>query len=320
MEAVGNNAQPPRPAPRRLTGNALSWAALLLLVVIWGSTFAVLRVGVETITPAWLVGGRLVCGTIFLGLWLFGAGLLRSPHRVVASPRLSAAAFGWFALIGIGATTAPFILYAHAAESVGSAVMSICNGGTPFATVLMAHAFIGDRLTPRRLAGVLLGFLGLVVLVLPEFATGVDASLIGILLAIVGAWLYAVGNIATRLAPHVEPVLASFVIVAFGAVSAVAYAAVMEPFPVAAGPLSIAAMVFLGMLSTAFAMFIYVWLIRRSGPVFVSFVTYLSPLWATGLGVLFLGEDLEWSMAGALALILIGVAVVNRRSPSRQPD
>jgi drug/metabolite transporter (DMT)-like permease len=76
-------------------------------------------------------------------------------------------------------------------------------------------------------------------------------------------------------------------------------------------------MMFLGMLSTAFAMFVYVWLIRRSGPVFVSFVTYLSPLWATGLGVMFLGEELEWSMAGALALILIGVAVANRRPANR---
>jgi len=47
--------------------------------------------------------------------------------------------------------------------------------------------------------------------------------------------------------------------------------------------------------------------------VFVSFTTYLSPLWATGLGVLFLSEQLQWSMVGALALILAGVAVANRR-------
>ena len=73
------------------------------------------------------------------------------------------------------------------------------------------------------------------------------------------------------------------------------------------------AMIVLGLLPTAFAMFVYVWLIQRAGPVFVSFTTYLSPLWATGLGVLFLGEQLQWSMVGALALILAGVAVANRR-------
>ena len=58
-------------------------------------------------------------------------------------------------------------------------------------------------------------------------------------------------------------------------------------------------------------MFVYVWLIQRAGPVFVSFTTYMSPLWATGLGVLFLGEPLHWSMVGALALILYCARLVD---------
>ena len=321
MESVGDDARAPRLAPPRLTGDALSWAALLLLVVIWGSTFAGILVGVETISPAWLVAGRLLSGAVFLAAWMLAARVLRAgPKPQVEGSRISLRALGWFAVIGIAATMAPFVLYAHAAESVGSAVMAICNGATPFATVLMAHAFVGDRLNLRRVIGVMLGFLGLVVLVIPEFRDGADASLIGILLAIIGAWLYAVGNIATRLAPRVEPVMASFLIVALGAVAAIAYAAAMEPFPVNASTASIIAMIVLGLLPTAFAMFVYVWLIRRAGPVFVSFTTYMSPLWATGLGVLFLGEELHWSMVGALVLILIGVAVANRRPARRQPD
>ncbi len=300
-------------AKPRLTGAALSWAALLLLVVIWGSTFAGIRVGVETISPGWLVAGRLGCGTLFLGVWILGSRLLRPQARAEDAPKLSWRAIGWFALIGIGATMIPFVFYAHAAESVGSAVMAICNGATPFATVLLAHMFTGDRLTPQRIAGVLLGFCGLVLLVLPEFGEGGGASLIGILLAIVGAWLYAVGNVGTRLAPRIDPVVSSFLIVGLGAAAALLHALVMEPFPVAASMASMTAMVVLGLLPTAFAMFVYVWLIQRAGPVFVSFTTYMSPLWATGLGVLFLGEQLHWSMIGALALILAGVAVANAR-------
>jgi len=301
----------------RLSGGALSWAALLLLVVIWGSTFAGIRIGVETITPAWLVAGRLLAGALFLGVWMSLARVLRKkplPEKDAAP--VTFRALGWFALIGIGATMAPFVLYAHAAESVGSAVMAISNGATPFATVLMAHVFTGDRLNRRRLAGVMLGFLGLVVLVLPEFRDGAHASLIGIALAIIGAWLYAVGNIATRLAPRIEPVLASFLIVALGAIAALIYAYLREPFPPAPSAASIVAMIILGLLPTAFAMFVYVWLIRRAGPVFVSFTTYMSPLWATALGVLFLGEALHASMIGALALILAGVAIANRRPSS----
>lgn len=318
METAEGLAGAKRPASR-LTGHTLSWAALLLLVVVWGSTFAGIRIGVATISPAWLVTGRLLSGAFFLGLWIIGARLFRPAVRTNDAQKVSAKAIGWFGLIGIGATAVPFVLYAHAAESVGSAVMAICNGGTPFATVLLAHFFTTDRLSIRRLIGVLMGFLGLVVLVLPEFREGAGASLIGILLAIFGAWLYAVGNVATRLAPRVEPVLSSFIIVGMGGVAVLLYAVVMEPFPQAASLASITAMFVLGLLPTAFAMFVYVWLIRRAGPVFVSFTTYMSPLWATGLGVIFIGEPLHWSMVGALALILAGVAVANRRAATRQP-
>ena len=300
-------------AKPRLTGAGLSWAALMLLVVIWGSTFAGIRVGVETIAPGWLVAGRLTSGAAFLGVWILGRRLVRPQARNADAPKLSWKAVGWFALIGIGATMIPFVFYAHAAESVGSAVMAICNGATPFATVLLAHMFTSDRLTGQRIVGVMLGFFGLVVLVLPEFGLGMGASFFGILLAIVGAWLYAVGNVATRLAPRIDPVVSSFMIVGLGAIAASFYAVAMEPFPMAASAASITAMIVLGLLPTAFAMVIYVWLIQRAGPVFVSFTTYMSPLWATGLGVLFLGEPLQWSMIGALALILIGVAVANGR-------
>lgn len=313
MESAAEKAgASPGMAPR-LSGNALNWVALLVLVVVWGSTFAGISIGVETISPAWLVAGRLVSGAFFLAAWMIVWRLLNPRPRGDARPKISLKAIGWFGLIGIGATMAPFVLYAHAAESVGTAVMAICNGGTPFATVLMAHLFLNDRLSARRLIGVLMGFAGLVVLVLPEFQEGGGASLVGILLAIFGAGLYAVGNIATRVAPQIEPVLSAFIIVAMGGVAALVYAAIMEPFPVGASHASIIAMILLGALPTAFAMFVYVWLIRRAGPVFVSFTTYMSPLWATGLGVLFLGEQLLWSMVGALALILAGVAVANWR-------
>jgi drug/metabolite transporter (DMT)-like permease len=220
----------------------------------------------------------------------------------------------WFGFIGVVATGLPFILYANAAKTTGSAVLAICNGATPFATAIAAHIFIGDRLTGRRIAGVLLGFAGLVVLVLPEFGEEAGGSLVGIMLAIAGAWLYAVGNVGTRMAPRVEPAASSFIIVTAAGLSTLALALFTAPFPEHASTASIVAMMMLALFPTAFAMFLYVWLIQRAGAVFVSFTTYMSPLWATALGVLFLGEPLHWSMVGALVLILIGVGVANART------
>lgn len=313
METAEETSGVHRPVSRRLSGDGLSWAALILLMVIWGSTFAGIRVGVETISPAWLVAGRLLSGAFFLGVWIIVSPMLNGRTRAHEGPRLTGKAIGWFTFIGLAATALPFLMYAHAAETTGSAVMAICNGGTPFATVLLAHFLTSEKLTTRRMIGVMMGFAGLVVLVLPEFGAEGGGSLVGILLAIVGAWLYSVGNVATRMAPRVEPGVSSFIIVGTGGLAMLVYAIFAEPFPAAASTQSIIAMIVLGLLPTAFAMFIYVWLIQRAGPVFVSFTTYMSPLWATGLGVLFLSEELHWSMVGALGLILAGVAVANAR-------
>lgn len=295
-----------------LSGAGLNWAILLLLVVIWGSTFAGIRIGVETIDPAWLVAGRLLGASAFLAMWILGVRALNGKPRADASAPVTMKAILWFSFIGVAATAAPFVLFAIAAQSIGSAVMAICNGATPFTTAIFAHMFVGDKLTGRRVAGVLLGFLGLVVLVLPEFGEEAGGNLAGIALAVFGACLYSIGNVGTRMAPRVEPAMSSFIIVTAAGLSTLVLALLTTPFPDGASVRSVTAMAMLALFPTAFAMFLYVWLIQRAGAMFVSFTTYMSPLWATGLGVLFLGEALHWSMVGALALILVGVAVANR--------
>ncbi|MDP3736493.1 MAG: DMT family transporter [Hyphomonadaceae bacterium] len=304
---------------RAPTGAALNWTLLLVLVVIWGSTFAGIRIGVETIDPAWLVTGRLLGASAFLAIWILGSRVLNRRVRADGSAPVSMKAIGWFCFIGVTATAVPFVLYATAAQTTGSAVLAICNGATPFGTAILAHFFVGDRLSGRRVAGVMLGFLGLVVLVLPEFGEEAGGTLTGILLAIGGALLYSVGNVGTRRAPRVEPAMSSFIIVFSAGLSTLALALLTSPFPTEASTASMIAMVMLALLPTALAMFLYVWLIQRAGAVFVSFTTYMSPLWATALGVLFLNEELHWSMVGALALILVGVAVANRPAKKVSP-
>ncbi|HVY90224.1 MAG TPA: DMT family transporter [Hyphomonadaceae bacterium] len=301
----------PAPPSARLSGAALNWTILLVLVVIWGSTYAGIRIGVETIDPAWLVTGRLLSGSFFLGVWLIARRVFG--FRPEGYEPVSRKAVLWFGLIGLSATALPFVLYATSAKTTGSAVLAICNGATPFATVLLAHLLTSDKLTQQRIVGVLLGFAGLVVLVLPELGEEGGGNFWGIALAVIGAWLYAIGNVGTKMAPRVEAGLSSFLIVFMAGLGALAFALIDAPFPTNASPKSIIAMLLLGLLPTALAMFFYVWLIQRAGSVFVSFTTYLQPLWAAGVGVVFLGEDLRWSMAGALALILLGVGIASVR-------
>jgi drug/metabolite transporter (DMT)-like permease len=296
------------------TGVALNWTILLILVVTWGSTFAGIRMAVETIHPLWTVAGRMVSATAFLAIFLAVSTAMNGRPRGDARDKVTVRAVLAYSVIGICFTATPFVLYAIAAQTTGSAVMAICNGGTPFATAIAAHVLLKDRLTARRVAGVMMGFLGLAVLVWPEAQKGFgDSSLFGIILAIVGAALYAGGNVGTRMSPKLSPLMSSLIIIGAGAVAATASAVLLAPFPEGASIKSMVAVVLLGLFPTAIAMILYVWLIQRSGAMFVSFTTYLSPLWATMLGVTFLNEPLHWSMVGALALILAGVAVANRK-------
>jgi drug/metabolite transporter (DMT)-like permease len=230
------------------------------------------------------------------------------------------AAIGWFALVGTVFNALPLAFYATAAKTTDSAVLAICNGGTPIFTALAAHVVIrDDRLTPRRATGVAMGFAGLLVLVGPELAEGVSASAVALTLAIVGAMLYAGSGIGTRLAPRISPMMSTLIIMASGGVLDLGYALLTAPFPTAASTESVAAVATLALIPSALAFVIWVWLIQRTGAVFVSLTNYLMPLWAAGLGIVFLHENIGWPAFAAMGLILAGVAVASRKPRTPPP-
>src|SRR5262245_29725650 len=101
-----------------LSDTLVNWLTLLLLVVIWGSTFAGISIGVQTIHPAWLVTGRLLGAAVFTAIWIAGVRLVDRKPRADARPKVTREAIAWYALIGIVATAAPFFLFATAAKSI----------------------------------------------------------------------------------------------------------------------------------------------------------------------------------------------------------
>jgi drug/metabolite transporter (DMT)-like permease len=308
---IVKDAAPPGAGP-----GALAWTVMLILVVIWGSAFAAIRIGVETIHPAWLVTFRLLVGAAFLLVWIGGERIVRgSKASWAAQPaeKITTKAVLWYGGIGVFFTAIPFLMYAEAGVSVSSGVLAICNGGTPFFTALLAHAFVpGEGMTVRRMGGVALGFLGLAVLVWPEVNHGTSPAFWGLMLGIFGAALYGCSNVAARMAPRLSATTSSLLIVAGGTLAMLVAAPLLAPFPANPSWGSILSGLYLGLMPTGFSFVLWVWLIRHAGSVFTSFTTYLSPLWATAIGVMFLGEGLQWSMAAALALIFAGVAVANR--------
>lgn len=283
----------------------LDWLVLIALVVVWGSAFAGVTIAVAGWPPAWVAFGRLTVAASTLFILL---KLRREP--LGGSPRV------WltYAVIGVFGLGMAFLCFSWAATRLPSSVLAICNGVSPVFTALIAHAFIAaERLTKRKSVGVLLGVLGFAALVGPDVAAegGLAGAGLAEFMALAGAALYAVANVVTKRAPPLGAVPAALLMCSAAAVATGVVALLWHGTPPPPPADAAVAIGLLGLLPTAMGTIGYVWLIRRRGALFTSFSTYLSPLWATLIGVALLAERPGPGDYLALLLIVAGVGVAS---------
>lgn len=285
----------------------LDWIVLVVLVIVWGSAFALLKVATAYIDPAWTAALRTAIAAAFIRLIMAARG---TQALGVSLDRKDA--WIWYALIGVIGTAAPFFLFGWASLHLDSGLVAILNGGSPIFTTVLAAIVLGESLTRRRAGGVGLGFLGLVALAGPaSFGAFGEGGVWAVGAGLLGAFGYALANVWTKLAPKADPFAGSYVYCLTGAIAATVFAIVHAPFPTAAPSSAWIALVALALGPTAIAGVLYVWLVQRAGPVFTSMGTYLTPIWAVFLGFVFLSEAPGIAEFAALGLILAGVWLAN---------
>jgi len=150
-------------ATARVQATRVPWQGkYLLLALIWGSSFLLMKVGLRTMAPLQISGLRIFAGTATL------VGLLSlTGGRLPREPRV----WGHLVVSGIFLSVLPFSLFALGEERVSSALAGIGNATTPVAAVFFALALLpSDRLSPRKLAAVIVGFIGVVALPMPARA------------------------------------------------------------------------------------------------------------------------------------------------------
>ncbi|MBL8378039.1 MAG: DMT family transporter [Burkholderiales bacterium] len=274
-------------------------AELMLLGALWGASFPFMRVAAPELSPLPLIELRLgLAALVLLPIIAMRTGL--SAFRPVWRP---------IAFVGVANSMLPFCLFAFAALHLTSGMLAILNATAPLWTAIIAWAWLREKLNGWRVAGLLVGFLGVALLMGDRAAMKTDMAAWAMLACLAAALCYGVaGNYTRRRLTGVDPLL-----VAAG--SQAAAALVLLPFALATWPASAVsakawmATVALALASTALAYALYFRLIARLGISRAITVTYLIPAFGMLWGNLFLAEPFTAPMLGGCAVILVGIAL-----------
>lgn len=277
------------------------WVALATVYVIWGSTYLGIELAGETIPPLFAVGTRfLAAGLLMTGftVWRRGAAVLRVRAAELASALLVGALLP-------GANAVLFVAERHVATGLSALII----GSVPLWVVLLRTG-TGDRPPRAALAGVLVGFAGLALLVRP---TG-GAPLWALLLLVVSSLMWAVGSFLSSRLPMPRDAFAatSIEMLAGGAILLPIGALSTHPHLAAASARSVFGWIYLVTFGSIVGYTAYVWLLDNAPLGTVATYAYVNPVVAIALGALVLHESLTWTIGVGAVLVLACVAVVVR--------
>jgi drug/metabolite transporter (DMT)-like permease len=293
----------------RLQMNRSDWLILGFLAVIWGGAFFFIGVAVRHVQPLTYVWLRLTIAAA--GMWAFVA----FKREKLGLPR---SVWGSIVLLAILNNALPFALFGWGQTHIASGLASILNATTPIWGVVVAHFLTHDeRMTPRKIAGVLLGFGGVATMIGPALLSNIGTSGLAELACVTASLSYALAAVWARRfrKQGISPLSVTTGQLTAGALIMLPVSMIVDqPWTHAFPPLSaIAAISALALLCTAFGYVLYFRLIATSGATNALLVTLLVPPVAILLGGLFLGETLATQDFVGLGLIALGLAAIDGR-------
>jgi drug/metabolite transporter (DMT)-like permease len=286
-------------------GTARVWAALVVVYVVWGSTYLAIDLAVETM-PSFLM--------LAVRFFAAGAVLYLLSSRGAERPRLvhwrSALAIGGaLLLLGNGGV-------AYAVQHADTGVVALIVGSVPLWMALLDRIVYGQRLAPAAVAGLVLGFGGIAFLARP---TG-DGSVAALIVVLLGSLAWAAGSLYSRKAPLPERPLqgASMEMLAGAALLAIAGAATGELGQIGANAVStesLLALVYLIVVGSLVGFSAYIWLLKAAPTHLVGTYAYVNPVVAVLLGALWLGEPITLPTVVGGAAIVAAVALIVSAKP-----
>jgi len=288
------------------------WLAFGALSLIWGSSFLWIKIAVQEVGPMMLVAFRLLFGLLAL---LIAARVTRQRLQVSRRDLPS------YAIVAVLNTALPFTLISWGETRIDSGSAAILNGSMPLFVLVLAHFWLQDeRITWMRLAGLLVGFGGVGLIVGLGANGSLEGNRLGQLAVLGGAMSYALAStFSRRYLRNRQPLAqATMVVLMAEVILWVSTLAIERPLRLPELPISWIAILWLGLLGTGLAYLLYFYLLNAWGSTRSSMVTYTMPVTGVVLGVSFLAEPLDPRVLFGTLLVVAGVVLVNRKSVVRR--
>ncbi|HEX2217729.1 MAG TPA: EamA family transporter [Gemmatimonadales bacterium] len=299
-------AAPPPAQPARLRSNGpVAVAAFVALCAIWGSTWLAIKVGLRDLPPISFAGIRFALAALILYAIVIAKGL-----------RLPSTRPDWRLLLwtGLLSITINYALVFWAELHITSGLAAVLNATIPLFGLPLAHrALAAEPMTPHKVAGVVVGVLGVAIVFGAELGGPTPLSAwasAGVLVAsLAGA---QAGVMVKSRGTHLPPAVLAGVQMAFGSVPLLLGGALLEgnPLRFAWTPTAVLSLAYLTVVGSVVAFLVYYWLIRRVQVTRVLLIPLITPLVAVVLGTLFLDERVGWGTALGGGAILGGVGLV----------
>jgi drug/metabolite transporter (DMT)-like permease len=285
------------------------WFAFLLLGAIWSSSFMWIKIAVQEVGPITLVAFRVLFGLLF-GVLVIFVQRMKLPRNFK----------DWMPVLLLGVTNVaiPFFLISWGEQSIDSAVAAILDATVPLFTILIAHFLLhDDKMTIPKVTGLLIGFVGVVVLMSKDIGAS-SSSVLGQLAVVLACVFYSGSNVYARRTTEDTPAIlrSAGPLLSATVIMWLATFFVESPVKIPHFPVTWIALLFLGVLGSGLAFVLSYYLLHEIGPTRTSMVTYLFPIGGVILGVIFLGEKLSWQLLAGSILVIASLAVVNWKQKS----
>lgn len=286
----------------------INWGLLIVLVLLWGTSFMFVSISVREIDPITTVTSRILIGALILLAVTYAKGY-KLP--------LTWQAWGIFTVMGLMGNALPFFLITWGQQTISSAIAGMLMSTMPLITMILAHYTLDDEKMNRfKLIGFAIGISGVVLLLGPVFEGGQRAIISGFAVFL-AAGCYAVNSILVRKLPGFGPLVGACGVLVMATVMLIPVW-LLNPTQYADaswGP--VMSVIWLGIGPTGVATIVLFIVIERAGPTFLSIINYLIPVVAFFCGAWLLSEAVSWQHYVALVTILTGIAITRYRVGKR---